>query len=46
MSDEYIVEVIINVFENGKKIKKYNQSVLENDTLEMIMEDVGKKLIK
>jgi hypothetical protein len=44
MSDENIVEVIINVFNNGKKVRVFNNSILDEDTLEMIMEDVGKKL--
>jgi len=44
MSNENIVGIIINVFKNGKKIKRYTGSILEDDTLEMIMEDVGKKL--
>ena len=44
MEDFNTVGITLNVFSGKKKIKTFNGSVLSEETLEMIMEDVGKKL--
>ena len=44
MSEDFNIGITLDVFDEGKKIRTFNSSVLSDDTIHMIMEDIAMEL--
>ena len=42
--EDFNIGITLDVFDEGKKIKTFNSSVLSDDTIHMIMEDIAMEL--
>ena len=42
--EDFEIGITLDVFDEGKKIKIFNGSVLSDDTIHMIMEDIAMEL--
>ena len=42
--EDFEIGITLDVFDEGKKIKTFNGSVLSDDTIHMIMEDIAIEL--